>query len=222
MDRIPLSLTMMYCAVLSSPAAVCSSWMVSVGYVMLQIWKDFWLGDFIMSVIPVGITQASFETRLQRLMSFSRGELQYWYDLQLSLSLFCRTHRTSPLKVAMDQCVFRNMDYDFMRCLLRSCVDNRPLKTFHFGLKRLVRTRVLACDHVGRTVLEVVDTLVCMRENRKPMCRCDRGRCGYGNPHQWMPKWLQRCVARARKHRMDRSDASIPDTSTGENEDHDL
>ena len=130
-------------------------------------------------------------------MPLADGGFRWWYELQLSLSLFCEKHMTTPLMLAINQCVARGMDYEFMRRMLPMCVDDSPLTIIHFRDKGLLSARVLTCHHVGRTELEVIDALLVKTTKTTQMCGCWKRRCCYGNTHRWMNNWTHRILARA-------------------------
>ena len=192
MDAASLSITMTYCLELPRPAAVCSSWSHAVRCAMGQIWETFWLGKFdtLHFERGLGISSPWWKWYVQALPD---GMVPWWERLQFILFTRIQSYYDSALDVALDQCMVRNMDYNFMRRFLPLCVENLSMKAnFQPQQPYLCDIRNMRCKHLGVTVLEVVDSIsLTAKQRTKRRCRCPK-ECAYARSRAVVKEWLRR------------------------------
>ena len=161
-------------------ACVNMEWLHSVRTVIRELRRGFLDGDFHVGCLaPEVLNDGQAELRLQRVLCMRYGntgldeEQVWWFRTQLYLQYAIGKSKMS-FQDLLHRCYrfssYRGYDFDIFEGVYRHCVMSqesleRSLGSQLFNDARFVYARDLGCQHLGRSINEVLQTLICASED---------------------------------------------------------
>ena len=194
-------------------ACVNMAWLHSVRTVIRELRREFLNGDFnVRCLAPEVLHDGQAKMRLQRILCMRYGnevideEVVWWYRTQLYLQyaigknkmsfqdLYHRCYRFSP---------YKGYDFDIFKGVHRHCGKSqetleRPLASQLFHDARFVYARDMGCSHLGRSIREVLQTLICASDDTTLcpyVCGCADENVSASWRQPWIPLSISRMLA---------------------------
>ena len=171
-------------------ACVNREWLHSVQTVIRELRRGFLDGDFDVDCLaPEVLHDGQAELRLQRVLCMRFGntslseEQVWWFRTQLYLQ-YAIGKSILSFQDLLRRCYlfssYRGYDFDMFEGVYRHCVMSqetleRSLGSQLFKDAGFVYARDLGCQHLGRSINEVLQTLICASEGTTfcpDMCGC--------------------------------------------------
>ena len=194
-------------------ACVNMAWLHSVRTVIRELRRGFLDGDFNVGCLaPEVLHDGQAKMRLQRILCMRYGnrvldeDVVWWFRTQLYLQYAVGKSKMS-FQDLLHRCYrfssYRGYDFDIFEGVYRHCVMSqesleRSLGSQLFNDARFVYARDLGCQHLGRSIREVLQTLICASDDATfcpYVCGC-ADKVVYASWRQpWIPLSISRMLA---------------------------
>ena len=194
-------------------ACVNMAWLHSVRTVIRELRRGFLDGDFNVGCLaPEVLHDGQAKMRLQRILCMRYGnevideEVVWWYRTQLYLQYAIGKSKMS-FQDLLHRCYrfssYRGYDFDIFEGVYRHCSKSqetleRPLASQLFHDARFVYARDMGCSHLGRSIREVLLTLICASDDTTLcpyVCGCADENVSASWRQPWIPLSISRMLA---------------------------
>ena len=194
-------------------ACVNMAWLHSVRTVIRELRRGFLDGDFNVGCLaPEVLHDGQAKMRLQRILCMRYGnkvideEVVWWYRTQLYLQYAIGKSKMS-FQDLLHRCYrfssYRGYDFDIFEGVYRHCGKSpetleRPLASQLFHDARFVYARDMGCSHLGRSIREVLLTLICASDDTTLcpyVCGCADENVSASWRQPWIPLSISRMLA---------------------------
>ena len=195
----PMNITLrgivMHAGVSRVSACVNGEWLQAVRAVICELRRGFVGSGFYVDCLwPDALDEDKAKRRLQRVLNIRFGNESipdatlWWYNTQLYLH-YAITKKPMSFQDLLYRCylfsVYAGYDFDIFEGVYRHHTSAHPetlLAAWVFCDARFVLSRDLGCQRLGRSVHEVLQTVICALAGKKlrpSLCGCGDG-CGDG------------------------------------------
>ena len=210
---IMLDVVVIHASSIKVLACVNMAWLHSVRTVIRELRRGFLNGDFNVGCLaPEVLHDGQAKMRLQRILCLRYGnrvldeDVVWWFRTQLYLQYAVGKSKMS-FQDLLHRCYlfssYRGYDFDIFEGVYRHCgmsqeTLGRSLASQLFHDARFVYARDLGCQHLGRSIREVLQTLICASDDATfcpYVCGC-ADKVVYASRRQpWIPLSISRMLA---------------------------